>query len=204
MRLTVDGRALEAAVWVHPGQPDRSITLSLGYGRVAAAEWATAPASTPTGCARPASRGPRRSRSSLSRAAIRWRARSCTRTSPRITYQGTNLEGRAAEERHLIRQATIDEFERQPDFPHHVGHGIDESLSLMPGFDYSDDHAWGLSVDLNTCMSCNACVVACQSENNIPVVGKDEVAKGREMHWIRIDRYYEGELDEPDACTTSR
>jgi molybdopterin-containing oxidoreductase family iron-sulfur binding subunit len=116
-------------------------------------------------------------------------------------FQGSNLEGRAAESRHLIRQATVAEFERQPDFPHHVGHGIDDSLGLMPGFDYSEGHAWGLSVDLNTCTSCNACVIACQSENNIPVVGKEEVAKSREMHWIRLDRYYEGELDDPALHT---
>jgi molybdopterin-containing oxidoreductase family iron-sulfur binding subunit len=197
VRLAVGDRTLDAAVWVHPGQPDRSITLSLGYGRLRSGRvgtgagfdanrlrtirdpWAAAVTLEPL-----AGRHPLASTQLHSNIAT-------------DTYQGTNLEGRAAAERHLVRQATIEEFERQPDFPHHYGHGIDESLSLMPGFDYSNDHAWGLSVDLNTCMSCNACVVACQSENNIPVVGKDEVAKGREMHWIRIDRYYEGGLDDP-------
>ena len=195
--LNVAGRALEIPVWVHPGQPDGSIALHLGYGRRT-----TGRVGTGTGFdvnAVRASDAMWAAPAELVAAGGQHRLAS-TQLHSNIEedpYQGENLEGRAAQDRHLIRQATVEEFDRQPDFPHHVGHGIDESLSLMPGFDYSDGHAWGLSVDLNACTSCNACVVACQSENNIPVVGKDEVLMGREMHWIRIDRYYEGELDDP-------
>jgi len=73
---------------------------------------------------------------------------------------------------------------------------VKNDKSFFPEYNYTGN-AWGLTIDLNRCVGCNACMAACHSENNLPVVGKDQVAKGREMHWIRIDRYFEGELDDP-------
>lgn len=103
------------------------------------------------------------------------------------------MEGRA-----LVRSGTVDEYEKHPHFVHEMGHVPGPDANFFNGIHDNDGKAWGMAIDLNSCNGCNACTVACQSENNIPVVGKDQVLNGREMHWIRIDRYYKGDLDNPE------
>ena len=101
------------------------------------------------------------------------------------------------EGRDLVRAATLEEYRKKPDFAQGE-HPHESEGSLYPGFKY-EGYAWGMAIDVNACIGCNACVVACQAENNSAVVGKTEVTRGREMHWLRIDRYYKGSPDNPET-----
>ncbi len=100
------------------------------------------------------------------------------------------------EGRHLVRTGTFETYRKDPEFAKKMEE-VPE-ISLYPAWTY-EHHAWGLAVNLSSCTGCSACVVACQAENNIPTVGKDQVRRGREMQWIRIDRYYEGLAGDPAA-----
>jgi len=102
------------------------------------------------------------------------------------------------EGRNLLRAATLDEYSKDPNFAHAIEGKEENTQSLYPSVKY-DGYAWGMAIDINACIGCNACMVACEAENNGPVVGKKEVLRGREMHWIRIDRYYKGDLDNPQT-----
>jgi molybdopterin-containing oxidoreductase family iron-sulfur binding subunit len=177
------GREVAAPVWIVPGQAAESVTLHFGGGRQRAGK-----VGSKVGYDAYALRG----------SEAPWFAggleihNTGDKQNLACTQEHHSMEGR-----HLVRHGTLHEYGEHPDFAQHIGHDPGPEMTLYPGFKY-EGHAWGMVIDLNACVGCNACVIGCQAENNIPVVGPDEVAMGREMHWIRVDRYFEGDPERPD------
>ncbi|MGH9460782.1 MAG: 4Fe-4S dicluster domain-containing protein [Vicinamibacteria bacterium] len=183
VELTMEGRVLRAPVWILPGQAEDVVCLHLGYGRTRAGRGGN-------GAGFDANR--LRTTSSFWRGSLERVVKTGQFYALAQTQAHHRMEGRG-----LVREAPFDGYERNPRFAHGEHHDPSPEESLYPAINNVGDYAWGMSIDLGACTGCNACVVACQSENNIPVVGKDQVRAGREMQWIRIDRYFEGNLDRP-------
>src|SRR5207302_1334948 len=99
---------------------------------------------------------------------------------------------------HPVRTGTLKEYEENPKFVAEMGETPPRALSLIPAWEYNS-YRWGMAIDLSTCTGCSTCTIACVAENNIPVVGKDQVTRGREMHWIRVDHYFAGNLESPET-----
>jgi MoCo/4Fe-4S cofactor protein with predicted Tat translocation signal len=184
VELRYQGRTVRAPVWILPGQADDAVTIHLGYGR-----WRAGKVGTGTGFNAYALRT---SEAPWFGAGLEIRPTG-ERYALATTQQHHSMEGR-----HLVRVGTLEHFLAQPHFVHDMAHAPAPELTLYPQHAY-EGYAWGMAIDLNACIGCNACTIACQAENNIPIVGKTEVARGREMHWLRIDRYYKGNLDNPET-----
>ncbi len=185
VELELEGRKVRAPVWILPGQTDGCVTVHLGYGRTRAGR---------------VGNGAGFNGYALRGTGSLWHARglSLRKTGTRHPLACTQVH-HSVEGRNLFRSGTVADFQAQPDFARAMGHEPKPEESLYPPLPGAEN-GWGMAIDLTLCNGCNACVVACQAENNIPVVGKTEVAKGREMHWIRIDRYFSGkDLRNPDV-----
>lgn len=190
LTISKDGRGIRVPAMVLPGHADNSISLSLGYGRVEVGR---------------VGRGVGHSVEPLRSTAGFGFLQGVSVAKAGGTYQlvttqehHTMKEPITGVERPIVREATLEHYREHPDVIKHMVHEP-EPISLFGAFDYSKGVQWGMAIDLNACIGCNACLVACQSENNIPVVGKDQVHRGREMHWVRLDRYFTGSEEDPQA-----
>lgn len=178
IELNVDNRVLQGPVLVIPGHPDDTVTITLGGGRQVGE----------------VAKGIGYNAAALRTVADPWIQQGATVRHLNREHQLALTQDHfplQADGRNLIRAAGLPQYEKTPDFPAQMGHQFDRKYTLYPEWDYSKGLQWGMVVDLNTCIGCNVCITACQAENNIPTVGKNEVMNGRQMHWIRVDRYFE-------------
>jgi Fe-S-cluster-containing dehydrogenase component len=183
LRLTYRGRSLVAPAFVQPGHADRAVTLHLGYGRTRAGRTGTAIGFNPYG---------------LRTADALWQDGGLDAQKAPGTYlfATTQYDYALDTRRHIIHKADLAEYIKNPASMHEGAEEPPRTLSLYPGWEYPG-YAWGMAIDLNVCTGCSACVVACQAENNIAVVGKDQVRRGRHMNWLRVDTYYHGDPRNP-------
>ncbi len=179
VEITLNGRTVKGPIWTQPGMADYSLGLALGYGRPAAGRVGTGVGFN-----------------SYAIFAGSYVATGATLKKTGETYViATTQHHWSMEGRPAVREANWAEYQKLPNFAEKM-HGeeapIQQSLYPNPLDEAKKTalHQWGMSIDLTSCVGCGTCVVACQSENNIPIVGKDQVTRGREMHWMRIDRYY--------------
>ena len=184
--LKAGGASISIPAWVVPGHPDDVVTVYLGAGRKRSGrvgQGVGVDVQPLRASASPWSA----SGASVSKEGVRY-AMGCTQD---------HWKMEDASERGLLRTTSFEEFKAKPEFAKYAEEQEAQG-SMYPAHPYNGNK-WGMSIDLSACIGCNACVTACQSENNIPVVGKEQIMRGREMQWIRIDRYYEGESEAPSV-----
>ena len=191
IRLELNGKTATAPVWIQAGHPDNSVTVFLGYGRRRAGRVGT---------------GAGFDFYPLRNSSTPWFATGVKIAKAGGAYilastQGyQTMETQDGDTRPLVRTRSLDEYRKEPDFAQEDRPPAE--LTLYPGYEAQykkEPYEWGMVIDLNSCVGCNNCIIACQSENNIPVVGKEQCNKGRHMHWLRVDAYYQGDRDSPKA-----
>ncbi|HTS38619.1 MAG TPA: TAT-variant-translocated molybdopterin oxidoreductase [Candidatus Solibacter sp.] len=189
VELELNGKKVRGPVWIQAGHPDNSVTITLGYGRTRAGRVGTAQGFNAY---------------ELRTSANPWIASGVKITKTGETYKLASTQGMQSMEtpdggyRPLVQERSLEEYKKEPNFAKEEEPPKD--LTLYQPYPYDkEDYAWGMAIDLNKCVGCNNCMLACQAENNIAVVGKEQVVIGRHMHWIRVDAYYQGDRDNPRA-----
>jgi MoCo/4Fe-4S cofactor protein with predicted Tat translocation signal len=186
--LELSGKKVTAPIWIQAGHPDNSITVFLGYGRKRAGRAGT---------------GAGFDMYQLRYRATPWFTSGLNITKAGGTYKLATTQGYQTMDtpegsRPQVRSASLEEYRKEPSFAREEQPPAE--LTLYKPYPYDKElYAWGMAIDLNACVGCNNCMLACQSENNIAVVGKEQVVIGRHMHWLRVDAYYQGDRDNPKA-----
>ena len=190
VELEFNGKKVKGAIWIQAGHPDNSITVFLGYGRTRAGRVGTG-----TGF----DVYPMRTGQT-------WFADGAKLTATGETYNLASTQGYQTmetpngSERPQVQERNLEEYKKEPNFAKEGEVPKDLTLYKPQEFDYAKEtYSWGMAIDLNSCVGCNNCILACQSENNIAVVGWEQTLKGRHMHWIRVDAYYNGPRENPKA-----
>jgi len=178
------GYPMRAPVYIQPGHADGSVTVHLGYGRTRAGHVGTRIGFNAYG---------------MRTSAALWQDYGLEAHKVGSDYLLVSIQDYHAldTERHTIERANIADYRKNPNMIQEDFEAPPAGLTLYPGFTY-DKYAWGMAIDLTACTGCGACVVACQAENNIAVVGKNEVHHGRHMHWLRVDSYFHGDIEAPE------
>jgi molybdopterin-containing oxidoreductase family iron-sulfur binding subunit len=196
VEVELGGRKISGAIWVQPGLADNVLALSLGYGREKAGRVSRGTDGKTIGY----DAYKLRTTAALHIAA----GAKLSRTGGTLLLGNTQEHG-AMEGRPIVREGNVEQYRQKPRFA--LGMDMEKPPvhdTLYPNpldeLKKTATHQWGMVIDLNNCVGCTACVVACQSENNVPIVGKDQVSRGREMHWLRLDRYFTGTLSDPQIA----
>ena len=191
VELELNGKKVTGPVWIQAGHPDNSVTVTLGYGRKRAGRVGTAVGFDAY---------------ALRTSSAPWIATGVQIRKTGETYKLASTQGYQTMDtpdgghRPLVRETVLEEYRKQPDFATVEEPDPAPGLTLYKPYPYKEEeYAWGMAIDLNSCVGCNNCMIACQSENNIAVVGKEQCVIGRHMHWIRVDAYYQGDRDNPKA-----
>jgi molybdopterin-containing oxidoreductase family iron-sulfur binding subunit len=194
VEIEVNGRKVQGPIWPQPGHPDNSITVFVGYGRTGAGQ-------VGNGCGFDAYKIRSSDAPFYAETKIRKVGAGFGFAHPQgfqyIDY--SDLPRSASDplyERHVIRAATLEDFLKNPNFASEEGETPPPEMTLYPNYQYTE-LKWGMTIDMNSCIGCKTCIVACQAENNIPVVGKEQTMRGRQMQWLRVDIYYEGGTENP-------